>query len=113
MGATVRKSDFIDAMEENQKDVRKMVMDSYHDIEKGKGHLFAAHLKETRPGVYREVPFGTGHTNYPEDLRKLKELGVRMFTGEFWHTAQNPDYPEICRQAACFLRCQLDEVFHD
>ena len=24
--ATVRKSDFIDAMEENQKDVRKMVM---------------------------------------------------------------------------------------
>ena len=83
------------------------------DIEKGKGHLFAAHLKETRPGVYREVPFGTGHTNYPEDLRKLKELGVRMFTGEFWHTAQNPDYPEICRQAACFLRCQLDEVFHD
>ena len=32
--ATVRKSDFIDAMEENQKDVRKMVMDSYHDIEK-------------------------------------------------------------------------------
>ena len=35
--ATVRKSDFIDAMEENQKDVRKMAMDSYRDIEKGKG----------------------------------------------------------------------------
>ena len=34
---TVRESDFIDAMEENEKDVRKMVMDSYHDIEKGKG----------------------------------------------------------------------------
>lgn len=34
---TVRKSDFIDAMEENEKDVRKMVMDSYHDIGKGKG----------------------------------------------------------------------------
>ena len=35
--ATVKKSDFIDAIEENQKDVRKMVMDSYRDIEKGKG----------------------------------------------------------------------------
>ena len=34
---TVKKSDFIDAMEENQKDVRKMVMDSYRDIKKGKG----------------------------------------------------------------------------
>lgn len=37
MEATARKSDFIDAMEENKKDVRKMVMDSYRDIEKGKG----------------------------------------------------------------------------
>jgi hypothetical protein len=35
--ATVKKSDFIDAIEENQKDVRKMVMDSYRDIEKKKG----------------------------------------------------------------------------
>ena len=37
--ATVRKSDFIDAMEENQKDVRKMVMDSYHDIERKRKRL--------------------------------------------------------------------------
>ena len=35
--ATVRKSDIIDAMEENQKEIRKMVMDSYHDMENGKG----------------------------------------------------------------------------
>ena len=33
---TVKKSDFIDAMEENHKDVRKMVMESYRDIKKGK-----------------------------------------------------------------------------
>ena len=41
MGATARKLDFIDEMEENQKDVRKMVMDSYHDIEKeiGRAHV--------------------------------------------------------------------------
>ena len=37
MGATVSKAELMDAMEENQKDVRRMVMDSYHDIEKGKG----------------------------------------------------------------------------
>ena len=36
MGATVNKSELMDAMEENQKDVRRMVMDSYHDIERGK-----------------------------------------------------------------------------
>ena len=38
--ATVKKSDFIDAIEENQKDVRKMVMDSYRDIEKKKGREY-------------------------------------------------------------------------
>ena len=46
MGATVRKSDFIDAMEENQKDVRKMVMDSYYDIEKGKGRDYKEFFAE-------------------------------------------------------------------
>ena len=42
----VKKSDFIDAMEENQKDVRKMVMDSYHDIEKGKGRDYKEFFAE-------------------------------------------------------------------
>ncbi len=37
MEAIVKKLEFIDSLEENQKEVRKMVMDSYRDIEKGKG----------------------------------------------------------------------------
>ena len=44
--ATVRKSDFMDAMEENQKDVRKMVMESYQDIEKGKGRDYKEFFAE-------------------------------------------------------------------
>ncbi len=44
--ATVRKLDFINEMEENQKDVRKMVMDSYHDIEKGKGRDYKKFFAE-------------------------------------------------------------------
>lgn len=46
MEATARKSDFIDAMEENKKDVRKMVMDSYRDIEKGKGRDYKEFFAE-------------------------------------------------------------------
>jgi hypothetical protein len=44
--ATVKKSDFIDAIEENQKDVRKMVMDSYRDIEKKKGRDYKEFFAE-------------------------------------------------------------------
>jgi hypothetical protein len=44
--ATVKKSDFIDAIEENQKDVRKMIMDSYRDIEKKKGRDYKEFFAE-------------------------------------------------------------------
>ena len=56
-----------------------------NDIRVGQGHVFAAHLKETVPGKYREIPFGTGHTEYIENLQLLKAMGVRMFVGEFWY----------------------------
>ena len=35
--ATQKQTNYAAAMEENQKDVRKMVLDSYHDMEQGKG----------------------------------------------------------------------------
>ena len=44
--ATVRKSDIKDAMEENQKEIRKMVMDSYHDMENGKGRDYKEFFAE-------------------------------------------------------------------
>ena len=44
--ATVRKADIIDAIEENQKEIRKMVMDSYHDMENGKGRDYKEFFAE-------------------------------------------------------------------
>ena len=52
--ATVRKSDIIDAMEENQKEIRKMVMDSYHDMENGKGRDYKEFFAELE-SRYRNV----------------------------------------------------------
>lgn len=83
------------------------------DLEKGRGHIVAAHLKETVPGRYREVPFGKGHTDYVKDICKLKELGVRMFTGEFWYTEDIADYSSTCKEASLFLRNKLDEAFRN
>ncbi len=34
------------------------------DLESGHGHIVALHLKETIPGHYREIPFGTGHVDF-------------------------------------------------
>ena len=35
--ATIKQTNYATVMEENQKEVRKMVMNSYHDMEQGKG----------------------------------------------------------------------------
>lgn len=80
------------------------------DLKTGNGHIIAAHLKETIPGHYREITFGTGHTDYVNDIQCLKDMGVRMFTGEFWYTGQD-NWLGICKHAATFLREKLDTVF--
>lgn len=77
------------------------------DLKKGQGHIFAAHLKETVPGKYREIPFGSGHTEFKENIQSLYEMGVYRFVGEFWYTG-NPGWKEDLRQACQFLRDKLD-----
>lgn len=54
------------------------------DIRAGKGHLCAMHLKETVPGVFREIPFGTGHVEFEAGIKAAWECGVRRFVTEMW-----------------------------
>ena len=56
------------------------------DLETGRGHLVAMHLKETVPGVFREVPFGTGHVDFAAAIEKAWQMGVRRYVTEMWYT---------------------------
>ncbi len=56
------------------------------DLRSGRGHLVALHLKESRPGVFREVPFLQGHVDFPAVVDCAWELGVRRFVTEMWYT---------------------------
>jgi L-ribulose-5-phosphate 3-epimerase/hexulose-6-phosphate isomerase len=77
------------------------------DLETGRGHLAALHLKETKPGIYREVPYGTGHVNFAEAAKTAWALGVRMFVGEFWYTGEQ-NWRRILADNNRFLRKALD-----
>ena len=77
------------------------------DIRTGAGHIAALHLKETSPGIFREIPFGTGHVDFPAVIGTAWALGVRRYTGEFWYVGQDDWRGEIER-AARFLREQFD-----
>ncbi len=86
-------------------------IDVAEDLGKGEKHIFAAHLKETKPGLYRDMFFGQadGHTEYERSLEVLCKQGVRMFTGEFWYHGEE-NYRENLENAAKFLREKIDAV---
>ncbi len=60
--------------------------DALEDLRAGKGHLVAMHLKETVPGKFREIPFGSGHVDFERAIQTAWELGIRKYVTEFWFT---------------------------
>ena len=63
--------------------------DVYEDIRLGAGHTVAMHLKETVPGKFREIHFGTGHVNFKETIDTAWDIGGRRFVTEMWYVGQN------------------------
>ncbi len=77
------------------------------DIRTGAGHLDAVHLKETVPGIFREVPFGTGHVDFEAVIQETWRLGVRRYVTELWYTG-NPEWRKDLEQAVGMMRPILD-----
>ena len=81
--------------------------DVVDDLRLGKGHLAAMHLKETVPGVFREVPFGQGHVDFKRAIEAAWELGVRTYVTEFWFTG-NPEWRKELAEANRMMAGILD-----
>lgn len=77
------------------------------DIASGAGHLVAVHLKETVPGVFREVPFGTGHVDFKACIEASWKAGVRRYVTEMWYTG-NPEWRKDLEEAVGMMRPLLD-----
>lgn len=81
--------------------------DVLDDLETGRGHLVAMHLKETVPGKFREIPFLTGHVDFPRVIEKAWQLGVRRYVTEMWDVGK-PSWEEDIRFANRKMREILD-----
>lgn len=55
------------------------------DLEAGGGHLVGLHLKETVPGVYRNMMYGDGQVDFQAAVETAWKLGVRRYVTEFWY----------------------------
>lgn len=78
------------------------------DLERGKGHIVAVHLKETVPGKYREIPYGTGHVDFDKIIRTSWKLGVRRYVAEFWYL-EGMDWQAELKKANDFMRKHFQE----
>lgn len=76
------------------------------DIATGAGHIFAAHLKETRAGQYRDMFFGEGTTDYTGALSQLLSQGVRRFVCEQWYLG-SPNWKKDIAHASEFARTKI------
>lgn len=83
--------------------------DVLDDIKLGKGKTVAAHIKESIPGHYREIPFLTGHVNFYECLSELYKIGVRRYVTELWYTGEE-DFKVNLKFAVKTFREMLDKI---
>lgn len=79
------------------------------DLAKGAGHIIAAHIKETQPGEYRDVPFGTGHVDFSAAIGACWELGVRRYVTELWYQG-NGTWQDDIHEAAELARDILNPL---
>ncbi len=82
--------------------------DVLSDLRSGSSHLAALHLKESLPGIYREVPYGTGHVDFSALIQTAKQMGVRRYLAEFWYTGQQ-DWKADLSFANRFLKDKLNQ----
>ena len=81
--------------------------DVVEDLKSGQGHLAAVHLKETVPGKYREIPYGTGHVDFAAITKTAMDLGVRRYLAEFWYDPAT-EWKQVLLDNNRFLRSHLD-----
>ena len=84
--------------------------DVLKDMEAGRGHIMALHLKETVPGKFREIPFLTGHVDFSGIISKAWALGVRRYVTEMWDVGLDSwkDDIKFANQSMTAILEQLD-----
>lgn len=69
--------------------------DVMEDLRSGNGHIVALHLKDSKPGIYRNLSLGEGHVDFETAVTTAWQIGVRRYVTEFWESTQKPWKQEI------------------
>lgn len=83
--------------------------DVQQDLQWGKGHIAALHLKESRPGVYRNLSYGEGSCPFHTIIQSAAALGVSRMVCEFWYLNETNWQKKVQRNAQTIQKV-IEEV---
>lgn len=76
----------------------------------GRGHIVAVHVKDTRPGEFKNVPFGEGVVDFTRCLETLLASGYRgPYLLEMW-SEKAPDPLQAVREARTWVVERMAEA---
>ncbi|MDR1929737.1 MAG: L-ribulose-5-phosphate 3-epimerase [Treponema sp.] len=82
--------------------------DTARELTLGGRHIVGIHLKDTKPGVYRDILFGEGTVDFENCFRTLAGMGYNGFlTAEMW-CYDNEEFHTYLPKAASFLFKKLE-----
>ena len=86
-------------------------LDVADELTAAAGRMIGIHLKDTRPGEYRRVPFGQGTVPFDDAFRVLAQTGYRgSFLIEMWNDG-DPDSLRIVTDSLAFIRGRLAAAY--
>ena len=86
-------------------------LDVADELAAAAGRMVGIHLKDTRPGIYRRVPFGEGTVPFDAAFRTLAETGYRgSFLIEMWNDG-DPGSLRIVADSLAFIRGRLAAAY--
>ncbi|MDC7226279.1 MAG: L-ribulose-5-phosphate 3-epimerase [Spirochaetales bacterium] len=90
-----------------------MGQDVEADIESARGHIAAMHIKDTKPGIVRNIPFGEGTVDFPKCFRKIENIGYTgLFVLEMWAGERADTFDEI-KSSLEFVKNHMKTVWSD
>lgn len=84
--------------------------DVHKDFYTGKGHIVAIHLKDTRPGQVREIPYGQGTVDFVSFFKLMDSMNYNgLYVAEMWATEDGQSSIDYVKTARQFLLDRYEE----
>ena len=83
-------------------------LDVSDQLDQGKGHIIAVHVKDVKKGQVRRIPFGQGLVDFANAFKKLSEMNYAgPILIEMWND-DSPDSFQIIQDALKFVKFHMN-----